>query len=114
MADWVFLLGGGAVLFWGGAWLLVHLGNFETRLSQLRQVTDNRIGGLERNIQAQIRQLNEGQTAVRLATAQIKELQTDVAALRPQLDELKKTILSLELAVSELKAQHPRKNVKVG
>lgn len=114
MGDWAILIGAGAVLFWGGAWLLVHLGNFETRLSQLRQLFENRLGSVERNFQAQIKQMQDGQNTLRVATIQIKELQDHVTALKAQLEDAKKAQAVLEASVTELRVKALEKKARAG
>ncbi len=63
MSDWLYVMGGAIVLLWLGAWLLLHLGNFEQRISQIRITLETRMGGIERQFAAYNKFFAENESA---------------------------------------------------
>lgn len=114
MGDWVYILGGGIVLFWGGAWLLLHLGNFEMRISQLRQGLENRMGVIERQHQAYNRFFADNEKTAQNLFGQLSELNANLEKTREELDAMKRSINMMEISVNDLKLKVNPRNIRYG
>lgn len=110
MSDWFYVAGGVIALLWLGAWLLLHLGNFEQRISQIRLTLEMRMGGIEKQFAAYNKFFAENERAAQLTYSEIGDLKKDIAELRSQLDEVKRAINVMEIAVNDLKlrSNNPR------
>lgn len=114
MSDWLYLLGGGIALLWLGAWLLLHLGNFEQRIAQMRMTLETRMGGIERQFASYTRAANESERTAQLAHVEIGDLKKQLDDMKLQLDETKRAINVLEIAVNDLKLRaNTRSNLRV-
>lgn len=114
MGDWLYVLGGALVLLWLGGWLLLHLGNFEQRISQMRITLETRMGGIEKQFAAYNKFFAENERAAQLTYGELSEIKEKLAHLQQQLDETKRTINVLEVAVSDLKLRtNPRSNLRI-
>lgn len=103
MSDWLYIMGGAIVLLWLGAWLLLHLGNFEQRIGQMRITLETRMGAIERQFAAYNKFFAENERAAQLTYGELSEIKAQLEALRAQIDETKRSINVLEVAVSDLK-----------
>lgn len=103
MSEWFYVAGGAVALLWLGAWLLLHLGNFEQRISQIRLTLEMRMGGIEKQFAAYNKFFAENERAAQLTYGEISDLKKDIAELRSQLDEVKRAINVMEVAVNDLK-----------
>lgn len=110
----MYIAGGGIVLLWLGAWLLLHLGNFEVRISQIRHAMENRMGTIERQLQAYNKFFAENERTAQTLFNQLGEVKSELAATKQQLEEVKKSINVLEVAVSDLKLRANPRNVRFG
>lgn len=110
MGDWLYILGGAIVLFWVGAWLLLHLGNFEMRISQLRQGLENRMGILERQQQTYNRFFAEHERTAQNLFGQLSELNANLEKTRQELEAVKRSINVMDVALNDLKlrSNNPR------
>src|SRR3546814_13070216 len=109
MNDWLYVLGGAILLLWLGAWLLLHLGNFEQRISQIRLTLETRMGGIEKEFAAYNKFFAENERASQLTYGELNDIKKDIADLRRQLDETKRATNVLEIPVNELTLhKHPR------
>ncbi|MBX3455188.1 hypothetical protein [Ferrovibrio sp.] len=114
MSDWLIILGGGIVLFWAGAWLLLHLGNFEVRISQLRQTLEARVSMAERQMDGVVKSLNEAQRINHGFDGQLAELRKDLTETRKDLEDVKKSINVLDVALADLKLKVNMRNSRFG
>lgn len=114
MSDWLIILGGGIVLFWAGAWLLLHPGNFEMRISQLRQSLEVRVSAAERQVDAVVKSLNEAHRVNQSFDGQLGDLHKSLAETRKELEDMKKTINVLDVAVADLKLKVNMRNSRFG
>jgi len=113
MNDWLYVLGGAILLLWLGAWLLLHLGNFEQRVSQLRMNLEVRMGGIEKQFAAYNKFFAENERASQLTYGELNDIKSQIEALRQQLDETKRAINVLEVAVNDLKLRTNPRNLRI-
>src|SRR3546814_19525830 len=73
MNDWLYVLGGAILLLWLGAWLLLHLGNFEQRISQMRMSLEVRMGGIEKQFTSYNKFFADNQRASKLTYTELNE-----------------------------------------
>lgn len=114
MSDWLIILGGGVVLFWAGAWLLLHLGNFEVRISQLRQTMEARAMQAERQVEAFAKSLNEAHRINQSVDGQLVDLRKALEETRKELEDMKKSINVMDVAVADLKLKVNMRNSRFG
>jgi predicted nucleic acid-binding Zn-ribbon protein len=114
MSDWLYVMGGGIVLLWLGAWLLLHLGNFEQRISQMRMTLEVRMGAIEKQFTAYNKFFADNERASQLTYSELSDIKSDIAELKTQLDEVKRAINVLEVAVNDLKLRsNARSNLRI-
>lgn len=113
MNDWLYVLGGGIVLLWLGAWLLLHLGNFEQRISQMRMSLEVRMGAIERQFTSYNKFFADNERASQLTYSELSDLKSDISELKTQLDEVKRAINVLEVAVNDLKLRSNARNLRI-
>ena len=82
MSDWLYVMGGAIVLLWLGAWLLLHLGNFEQRISQMRITLETRMGGIEKQFAAYNKYFAENERAAQLTYSELTDLKNEMARRR--------------------------------
>lgn len=114
MSDWLIILGGGVVLFWAGAWLLLHLGNFEVRISQLRHSMEARVMQTERQVDAFAKSLNEAHRINQSVDGQLADLRKELETARKELEDMKKSINVMDVAVADLKLKATMRNSRFG
>jgi len=114
MNDWLYVMGGGIVLLWLGARLLLHLGNFEQRISQMRMGLEVRMGAIEKQFNAYNKFFADNERNSQLTHVELSDLKSDISDLKNQLDEVKRAINVMEVAVNDLKLRtnNPR-NLRV-
>lgn len=113
MSDWFYVAAGAIVLLWLGAWLLLHLGNFEQRISQIRLTLDMRISGIEKQFAAYNKFFADNERAAQLTYSELNDIKKDIAELKQQLDEVKRATNVLEIAVNDLKLRSNPRNLRV-
>ncbi len=113
MSDWLYVMGGAIVLLWLGAWLLLHLGNFEQRISQMRITLETRMGGIEKQFAAYNKFFAENERAAQLTYSELTDLKNELAELKQQLDETKRAINVMEVAVNDLKLRSNPRNLRI-
>ena len=113
MSDWFYVAGGAIALLWLGAWLLLHLGNFEQRISQIRLTLDMRMSGIEKQFAAYNKFFADNERAAQLTYSELSDLKKDIADLKQQLDEVKRATNVLEIAVNDLKLRSNARNLRV-
>ena len=113
MSDWLYVMGGATVLLWLGAWLLLHLGNFEQRISQIRITLETRMGGIERQFAAYNKFFAENERAAQLTYGELTDLKNELAELKQQLDETKRAINVLEVSVADIKLRSNPRNLRI-
>lgn len=113
MSDWLYVMGGAIVLLWLGAWLLLHLGNFEQRISQMRITLETRMGGIEKQFAAYNKYFAENERAAQLTYGELTDLKNELAELKQQLDETKRAINVMEVAVNDLKLRSNPRNLRI-
>lgn len=113
MSDWLYVMGGAIVLLWLGAWLLLHLGNFEQRISQMRITLETRMGGIEKQFAAYNKFFAENERAAQLTYGELTDLKNELAELKQQLDETKRAINVMEVAVNDLKLRSNPRNLRI-
>ncbi|WP_341895041.1 hypothetical protein [Ferrovibrio terrae] len=114
MSDWLYVMGGGIVLLWLGAWLLLHLGNFEQRISQMRMTLEVRMGAIEKQFTAYNKFFADNERASQLTYSELSDIKSDITELKTQLDEVKRAINVLEVAVNDLKLRsNARSNLRI-
>lgn len=113
MSDWLYVMGGAIVLLWLGAWLLLHLGNFEQRISQMRITLETRMGGIEKQFAAYNKYFAENERAAQLTYGELTDLKNELAELKQQLDETKRAINVLEVSVNDLKLRSNPRNLRI-
>jgi hypothetical protein len=113
MNDWLYVLGGGIVLLWLGAWLLLHLGNFEQRISQMRMTLEVRMGSIEKQFTAYNKFFADNERAAQLTYGELSDIKSDISELKTQLDEVKRAINVLEVAVNDLKLRSNARNLRI-
>lgn len=113
MSDWFYVAGGAIALLWLGAWLLLHLGNFEQRIGQMRLTLEMRMGGIEKQFAAYNKFFADNERAAQLTYGEISDLKKDIADLRQQLDETKRAINVLEISVNDLKLRTNPRNLRI-
>lgn len=113
MSDWLYVMGGAIVLLWLGAWLLLHLGNFEQRISQMRITLETRMGGIEKQFAAYNKFFAENERAAQLTYGELTDLKNELAELKQQLDETKRAINVLEVSVNDLKLRSNPRNLRI-
>ncbi|WP_341914327.1 hypothetical protein [Ferrovibrio terrae] len=114
MSDWLYVMGGGIVLLWLGAWLLLHLGNFEQRISQMRMTLEVRMGAIEKQFTAYNKFFADNERASQLTYSELSDIKSDISELKTQLDEVKRAINVLEVAVNDLKLRsNARSNLRI-
>jgi hypothetical protein len=113
MNDWLYVLGAAILLLWLGAWLLLHLGNFEQRISQMRMNLDVRMGGIEKQFVSYNKFFAENERAAQLTYTELSEIKGQIEELRQQLDETKRAINVLEVAVNDLKLRTNPRNLRI-
>ncbi|WP_374300195.1 hypothetical protein [Ferrovibrio sp.] len=113
MSDWLYVMGGAIVLLWLGAWLLLHLGNFEQRISQIRITLETRMGGIERQFAAYNKFFAENERAAQLTYGELTDLKNELAELKQQLDETKRAINVLEVSVADIKLRSNPRNLRI-
>jgi hypothetical protein len=113
MNDWLYVLGGGIVLLWLGAWLLLHLGNFEQRISQMRMTLEVRMGAIEKQFTAYNKFFADNERAAQLTYSELSDIKSDISDLKTQLDEVKRAINVLEVAVNDLKLRSNARNLRI-
>ncbi|MFN4312016.1 MAG: hypothetical protein ACK4FK_15645 [Ferrovibrio sp.] len=113
MSDWLYVMGGAIVLLWLGAWLLLHLGNFEQRISQMRITLETRMGGIEKQFAAYNKYFAENERAAQLTYSELTDLKNELAELKQQLDETKRAINVMEVAVNDLKLRSNPRNLRI-
>ncbi|WP_300302270.1 hypothetical protein [Ferrovibrio sp.] len=113
MSDWLYVMGGAIVLLWLGAWLLLHLGNFEQRISQMRIMLETRMGGIEKQFAAYNKFFAENERAAQLTYGELTDIKNELAELKQQLDETKRAINVLEVAVNDLKLRTNPRNLRI-
>lgn len=115
MGDWVYVLGGGIVLFWAGAWLLLHLGNFEMRISHLRQGIENRMSQLERQQQNHNRTVADYERTTQTIFSQLADVTDNLEKTRQELADVKRSINVMEISVNDLKLRSmPPRSMRYG
>ncbi|MFN4276443.1 MAG: hypothetical protein ACK4FJ_09085 [Ferrovibrio sp.] len=113
MSDWLYVMGGAIVLLWLGAWLLLHLGNFEQRISQMRITLETRMGGIEKQFAAYNKFFADNERAAQLTYGELTDLKNELAELKQQLDETKRAINVMEVAVNDLKLRSNPRNLRI-
>lgn len=113
MSDWFYVAAGAIVLLWLGAWLLLHLGNFEQRISQIRLTLDMRISGIEKQFAAYNKFFADNERAAQLTYGELNDIKKDIAELKQQLDEVKRATNVLEIAVNDLKLRSNPRNLRI-
>ncbi|HLT76636.1 MAG TPA: hypothetical protein VKZ87_04540 [Ferrovibrio sp.] len=113
MSDWFYVAGGAIVLLWLGAWLLLHLGNFEQRISQIRLTLDMRMSSIEKQFAAYNKFFADNERAAQLTYDELNDLKKDIGDLKQQIDEVKRAINVLEVAVNDLKLRNNPRNLRV-
>ncbi|MFN4163792.1 MAG: hypothetical protein ACK4GK_04400 [Ferrovibrio sp.] len=113
MSDWLYVMGGAIVLLWLGAWLLLHLGNFEQRISQMRITLETRMGGIEKQFAAYNKFFADNERAAQLTYGELTDLKNELAELKQQLDETKRAINVLEVSVNDLKLRSNPRNLRI-
>jgi septal ring factor EnvC (AmiA/AmiB activator) len=113
MSDWLYVMGGGIVLLWLGAWLLLHLGNFEQRISQMRMTLEVRMSGIEKQFTAYNKFFADNERASQLTYSELSDIKSDIAELKTQLDEVKRAINVMEVAVNDLKLRNNARNLRI-
>lgn len=113
MSDWLYVMGGAIVLLWLGAWLLLHLGNFEQRISQIRITLETRMGGIERQFAAYNKFFAENERAAQITYGELTDLKNELAELKQQLDETKRAINVLEVSVADIKLRSNPRNLRI-
>ncbi|WP_341705324.1 hypothetical protein [Ferrovibrio sp.] len=113
MNDWLYILGAAILMLWLGAWLLLHLGNFEQRISQMRMNLEVRMGGIEKQFAAYNKFFAENERAAQLTYTELGEIKSQVDALRQELEETKRAINVLEVAVNDLKLRTNPRNLRI-
>ncbi|HEX6957712.1 MAG TPA: hypothetical protein VF194_06970 [Ferrovibrio sp.] len=113
MGDWLYVLGGALVLLWLGAWLLLHLGNFEQRISQMRITLETRMGGIEKQFAAYNKFFADNERAAQLTYGELNDIKDQITQLQQQLEETKRAINVLEVAVSDLKLRTNPRNLRI-
>lgn len=112
MSDWFYVAAGAIVLLWLGAWLLLHLGNFEQRISQIRLTLDMRMSGIEKQFAAYNKFFADNERASQLTYSELNDLKKEIADLKQQLDEVKRATNVLEIAVNDLKLRSNARNLR--
>lgn len=113
MNDWLYVLGGAILLLWLGAWLLLHLGNFEQRISQMRMTLEVRMGAIEKQFVSYNKFFAENERAAQLTYSELGEIKGQINELRQQLEETKRAINVLEVAVNDLKLRTNPRNLRI-
>jgi predicted nucleic acid-binding Zn-ribbon protein len=113
MSDWLYVMGGGIVLLWLGAWLLLHLGNFEQRISQMRMTLEVRMGAIEKQFTAYNKFFADNERSAQLTYSELSDIKSDIADLKTQLDEVKRAINVLEVSVNDLKLRSNARNLRI-
>lgn len=113
MSDWLYVMGGAIVLLWLGAWLLLHLGNFEQRIAQMRITLETRMGGIEKQFAAYNKFFADNERAAQLTYGELTDLKNELAELKQQLDETKRAINVLEVSVNDLKLRSNPRNLRI-
>lgn len=113
MSDWFYVMGGGIILLWLGSWLLLHLGNFEQRISQIRITLETRMGGIEKQFAAYNKFFADNERAAQLTYGELGDIKSDIAEVKAQLDEVKRAINVLEVAVNDLKLRNNARNLRI-
>lgn len=113
MSDWLYVMGGAIVLLWMGAWLLLHLGNFEQRISQMRITLETRMGAIEKQFAAYNKFFADNERAAQLTYSELTEIREQISDLRQQLDEAKRSINVLEVAVNDMKLRMNPRNLRI-
>lgn len=113
MSDWLYVMGGGVILLWLGAWLLLHLGNFEQRISQIRITLETRMGGIEKQFAAYNKFFADNERAAQLTYGELNDIKTDITEMKAQLDEVKRAINVLEVSVNDLKLRSNARNLRI-
>lgn len=113
MNDWLYVLGGAILLLWVGAWLLLHLGNFEQRISQMRMNLEVRMGNLEKQFTSYNKFFADNERAAQLTYTELNEIKSQIVDLRQQLDDTKRAINVLEVAVNDLKLRSNPRNLRI-
>lgn len=113
MNDWLYVMGAGIVLLWLGAWLLLHLGNFEQRISQMRMGLEVRMGAIEKQFAAYNKFFADNERASQLTYGELSDIKSDISELKTQLDEVKRAINVLEVSVNDLKLRNNARNLRI-
>ena len=113
MNDWLYVLGGAIHLLWLRAWLLLHLGNFEQRISQMRMTLEVRMGDIEKQFTTYNKFFADNERASQLTYSELNEIKGQIAELRQQLDDTKRAINVLEVAVNDLKLRTNPRNLRI-
>lgn len=113
MNDWLYVMGAGIVLLWLGAWLLLHLGNFEQRISQMRMGLEVRMGSIEKQFAAYNKFFADNERASQLTYGELSDIKSDISELKTQLDEVKRAINVLEVSVNDLKLRNNARNLRI-
>ena len=113
MNDWLYVMGGGIILLWAGAWLLLHLGNFEQRISQMRITLETRMGGIEKQFAAYNKFFADNERASQLTYGELTDIKAEIAEMKTQLDEVKRAINVLEVSVNDLKLRNNARNLRI-
>src|SRR3546814_11347200 len=74
MNDWLYVMGVAILLLWLGAWLLLHLGNFEQRISQMRMSLEVRMGGIEKQFTSYNKFFADNERASQLTYTELNEI----------------------------------------
>lgn len=113
MNDWLYVMGGAIVLLWLGAWLLLHLGNFEQRISQMRMNIEVRMGGIEKQFASYNKFFADNERASQLTYSELNDIKSQLEELRQHIDETKRAINVLEVAVNDIKLRTNPRNLRI-